>query len=401
MRRGRHVGRSANWVGRAALLALLVLLIVVWAPRPQRAPDRAPSDRRADPPAARSWNPAWGMAGAYTGVDMDDLRRRGVQVVLLELSWAEAEPAKGRFDEAYLRAARRQHEAWRAKRFEVVLNYGLHHAPGWLLRKPNARFMDQNGDVYTAGDQANLVWATEYRRDAERYVAKVFAELGTRFYAVRIGGGPLGELGYPGLRRVDGDVANRYWAFDGAAARSNPVLGWKPCDPSSGGQPRRFLDWYLGALSNFQNWQIAMTRAHYPGVIAVLYPSWGIRRGDVEAAVAGNLCGRSRMERAGEIQRGYDHARQIAALRDPDVAVWGTWAENTATIGRLAALADAHGRRKMGENSGRDTPAELAAAVHAARVYRLSAFLWVRAEEAYCRCNGWATIDDYEALIRN
>ena len=54
----------------------------------------------------------------------------------------------------------------------------------------------------------------------------------------------------------------------------------------------------------------------------------------------------------------------------------------------------------MGENSGRDTPAQLASAVHAARVYRLSAFLWVRAEQAYCRCNGWATIDDFEVLTR-
>jgi hypothetical protein len=328
-----------------------------------------------------------------------DLSRRGIRMVLLELSWARAEPARGRFDATYFGAARRQLAAWRAQGLQVALNYGLHEAPAWLLRQPNAGFVDQNGYAWT-GRQANLVWAKELRPDAERYTARVFAELGTGFSTVRVGGGPLGELGYPGVRRADGGMDNRYWAFDGAAARTNPVPGWKPCDPAPAERARRFVDWYLDALVDFQNWQVATVRASYPGTIAVLYPSWGIRPGDVEVAVADDLCGRSRVERGGEIQRGYAHARQIEGLTDPDVAVWGTWIENTATIARLAELADAQGRPKMGENSGYDAPAELAGAVHAARVYGLSAFLWVRAEQAYCRCNGWATIDDYEAQTR-
>jgi Beta-galactosidase len=394
---------SRHRAGVLTLLALALVLVAGLAAWPSWR-DRAAAPPGTTTPAVRpapaADGPTWGMAGAYTGIDMADLRRRGARLVLLELAWSKAEPARGRFDSAYFAEARRQLSDWRGQGFQVALNYGLHEAPAWLLDRPNARFVDQHGDPWTAGDQANLVWATEYRGVAERYTAKVFAELGTGFSVVRVGGGPLGELGYPGVRRADGSMDNRYWAFDGAAARTNPVPGWKPCDPGTEGQPQRFLDWYLDALTDFQNWQVATVRAHYPGTIAVLYPSWGTRPGDRVAAVAGNLCGRSRVERGGEVQRGYAHDLQIAALTDPGAAVWGTWTENTATTARLAELADRHGRPKMGENSGRDTAAQLASAVHAARVYRLSAFLWVRAEQAYCRCNGWATIDDFEALTR-
>jgi hypothetical protein len=386
----------------AAVLVLTLLLlagVVAWPRLQDRTSSGAATTTAAGSPADPARDPAWGLAGPYTGVDPADLRRRGIRLVLLELSWARAEPDPGRFDRTYLAAARRQLGAWRSQGLQVALNYGLHEAPAWLLARPNARFVNQDGDAWS-GDQANLVWAKEYRRDAERYTARVFAELVTGFATVRVGGGPLGELGYPGVRRSDGSIENRYWAFDGAAARTNPAPGWKPCDPAPAERVRRFLDWYLDALVDFQNWQVATVRRSYPGTIAVLYPSWGIRPGDLEVAAAAGLCGRSRVERSGEIQRGYAHARQIGALTDPAVAVWGTWMENTATIARLAELADTRGLAKMGENSGHDAPAELAGAVHAARVYRLSAFLWIRAEQAYCRCSGWATIDDYEAQIR-
>jgi hypothetical protein len=87
------------------------------------------------------------------------------------------------------------------------------------------------------------------------------------------------------------------------------------------------------------------------------------------------------------------------ALTDPNAAVWGTWAEKTGTISWLATLADAKGLLKMGENSGADTAAEMDVAIGAAREYGLAAFLWIRASEAYCFCNGWATVEGYAARI--
>lgn len=125
-------------------------------------------------------------------------------------------------------------------------------------------------------------------------------------------------------------------------------------------QAGKFLSWYLNSLAIYQNWQIASLRlAGFPGRVAVLYPSWGMRAGDFERAVATNLAGTSSPEINGEVQRGYDARRQIAALKDPNVVVYGTWAENIDTMSYLAGLASAKGLPTMGETSHVCTPAQL------------------------------------------
>jgi hypothetical protein len=126
-----------------------------------------------------------------------------------------------------------------------------------------------------------------------------------------------------------------------------------------------------------------------------------MRAGDFDKSVATNLSGTSSPEINGEVQRGYDHARQINAITDHGAAVWGTWVENTGTISWLASLADAKGLKKFGENSGGNGPTEMATAVGAAVKYGLAGFLWVRASEAYCNCNGNATMSDYARDINS
>src|SRR2546429_6602915 len=91
-----------------------------------------------------------------------------------------------------------------------------------------------------------------------------------------------------------------------------------------------------------------------------------MRAGDFAKAAATNLSGTSSPEINGEVQRGYDHARQIGAITDHGAAVWGTWVDNTGTISWLASLADAKGLKKFGENSGGDGPSAMAAAAGAA-----------------------------------
>lgn len=376
--------------GVAIVLALVALgVTLARTPEPSRGPA---GDNR----------PLWGMAGPYRGRSLFRLRRQGVHVVLAELDWSRAEPRQGVFDQAYLAQVRAELATDRANGLQVVLNYGLHDPPRWLLRKPDALFVDQTGTPYTEQPLANLIFATELRRYAERYTAEVFRELGRNFLAVRVGGGPRGELSYPSVEEgATGRIRNAYYAFDGAARRTNPVPGWKPCAPSPNNEARRFLSWYLDALTKFQNWQIAVVRRHYRGYIAVLYPSWGMRKGDFEAAIATNLCGVSSAEVNGEVQRGFDHARQIAAIRDPKAAVWGTWADRAPTIDWLSSLADRHDPplAKFAENSGHDGVAQMQTAVAAARRDRLKAFMWVRLPQATCRCRGYATLDDYARLI--
>ncbi|SCL24162.1 Beta-galactosidase [Micromonospora rhizosphaerae] len=344
--------------------------------------------------------PLWGLIGPYDGVDLRTLRDRGIDVVLLEMSWAAAEPADGRFDERYLSAMRARGDRLRAAGFKVVLNFGLQHAPTWILARPGARFTNQHGSQYVGHDVADLVFGLGLRPLAERYTARVFAELGTEFYAVRVGGGPNGELSYPAPARRQGRSSNDYWAFGRLAVPGNPVPRWRPCTPSRHDEARRFLDWYLASLLAFQRWQIDSVRRWYPGTIAVLYPSWGISSRDIEAAVKDDLCGNTAAQRSGDLQRGYDHAAQISALPDSGVAVGATWVDNADAVHRLATLARSRRLPVIGENSGRDGPEAMRRAVTQARRWEMTAFLWVRAPEAYCSCNGYASIDQYTAAIR-
>ncbi len=342
----------------------------------------------------------WGMMGGFGGVDLDDLASRGVRVVDLVVYWRSAEPTPDGFDESYFDRKRAELDTFRSKGFEVILNFGMHHAPSWFFDLPNSHYVNQHGATYLNSDEPNLIWATEHRWLAERYIEKVFSELGTDFVTVRTGGGHWGELTYPAIVNPStGKIYNYYWAFDGAAARTNPVPGWKPGQPSPAGEAATFVIWYIDALTSYQNWQVAAVRRHYPGWISVLYPSWGLRVGDLAEAVETNLDGTSSPEINGEVQRGFEHAYHVTNLTDPKAAVWGTWADKLGTLSWLSTLAEPEGRRLFGENSGSDDVTKMDNAMSEAQRLGLTALMWVRAEEAYCRCNGYATIEQYQERI--
>ena len=57
----------------------------------------------------------------------------------------------------------------------------------------------------------------------------------------------------------------------------------------------------------------------------MMYPSWGIRPGQIDAAVADQLAGKTSAEVNGELPRGFDFARFIHGITDPDVIVYCTW----------------------------------------------------------------------------
>lgn len=337
--------------------------------------------------------------------------RRGLTVRIVTVRWRRAEPSPGAFDRAYLGAIRNRAAALRTKGFKLVLNTGLHHAPAWLMAMPNSRYRSQSGLLYRspADDLPNLVFNTKLRAYASRYLRQLFASLGANWYAIRVGGGPLGELQYPDDRFAG--KRNQYWAFDGAAALTNPVPGWKPGMPSANhAKARAFLDWYLGRLAQFQNWQIAEVRRWSSSPIAVLYPGWGIRAGQAAAAIQHDLDGSTSAEINGEIQEGKAFARQLNVISATGIVAWTTYAERrgdeaSADSRRwgpthyLAYLAGRRGFRIMGENSGRDDALAMGRALRNARQYGMAAFLWAREEELYCHCGGYATIEDYDARI--
>jgi hypothetical protein len=243
---------------------------------------------------------------------------------------------------------------------------------------PGALYVNQYGDAFetTAPGMKSLnsVFNTIARSRQARYLEQVFRNLGTDWFAVRLGGGWFGELNYP-PHEYRGRK-NCYWAYDEAAQAQCPVPGWRPGEPK---HAAAFLDWYLESLRQYHDWQIATARRWYRGKLMMLYPSWGIRSGQIETAVAGNLAGTTSVERNGEIQRGFDWARCIAGIRDPMVIVHTTWLDapgNDNPIHFLSALARPHGLKVSGENTGGGDLATLRLCLDRARRYDCVAFFW-------------------------
>ncbi len=353
----------------------------------------------------------WGLIG-NDGAHLAPQRAAGITVRLFELDWAVYEPAKGVFDQGYVTWARQRLAGLRAAGFRVILSLGVQMAPSWLLQAyPNAYYVDQYGDRYTDAcsgcEVPNFVWNQALRVEQARYVARAFADFGRSFAAVRVGGGHFGELGYPAASYAG--HANTYWAFDANARAMNPVPGWKPGMASPHGEATTFLNWYLGRLANCERFQIATVRRSYTGPIMLLLPSFGIRPGQAAAAATRNLAGTTSAERNGEIQRGYDFARQVAAIPDRGVVVTTTWLDaacgNDAStsaaawspVHYLAYLAARRGLSVYGENTGRGTASVMRFTASQARAYRLAGFLWYDEQEFLS--GRWATLDDYARLI--
>ncbi|WP_067508155.1 beta-galactosidase [Actinoplanes sp. TFC3] len=325
--------------------------------------------------------PALGIIGNYSDTDMSDLHRAGGATdVLVEMAWAQAEPVRGQYNEAYLTSIAERISRLKALGYTISFNTGVHEAPAWLLKLPGARYVDQYGQAYTDSSEPNLIFGTQYRILATRYLKKVFAKVGGDFSIVRVGGGHWGELTYPfKLDPATGKLRNLYYAFDINARKLSPTPNWKPGMPSTKGQAAKFLKFYLNSLASYQNWQVASLRsAGYKGTAAVLYPSYGMRAGDFETATATNLSGTSSPEINGEVQRGYDHARQVNALKDRNVVVYGTWAENFDTVTDLATLAKAKGLRAMAETSHVCLPSQLPTVMNQAQENNLAALYIVR-----------------------
>ncbi|GAA2547930.1 hypothetical protein GCM10010435_16580 [Winogradskya consettensis] len=335
----------------------------------------------AEAQASVSTTTKLGIIGNYSDAEMAGLHNAGGAAdVLVEMNWFQAEPTQGQYDEAYLDGIAARITRLRSLGYTITFNAGVHEAPDWLLALPGARYVDQNGDTYTDSKEPNLIFGTQYRTLATRYLKKVFTKVGRNFSVVRTGGGHWGELTYPfKLDPATGKLRNLYFAFDVNARKATPTPGWKPGMSSTKGQAAKFLKWYLNSLAAYQNWQIASLRsAGYQGTTAVLYPSYGMRAGDFDRAVATNLAGTSSPEINGEVQRGYDATRQIAALKDPKVVVYGTWAENADTISYLSGLAAAKGLRTMAETSHVCLPSQLPAVMAIARRNNLAALYIVR-----------------------
>jgi hypothetical protein len=347
-------------------------------------------------------------------------REAGIGARVFKLSWREVLPVQDRENTDYIAGKKEELQSIEEAGFRVILSPGFHDPPPWVHENyPDSYYVDQLGREYYGTDaqdngEANLVFNRDLRSLVASYMGYVFAELGTGFYALRLGGGRYGELTFP-PDEYDGE-SNLYWAYDRNAQGSAEAAGipnWRPGDPSPGDEAPRFLDWYLGALAGYQNWQIRMAReAGYGGRVMMLYPGWGVRPGQAREAAAGGLSGDTPAETSGEIPRGHDFARQTNALPEP-VTVTTTWldAENDgdgfvdqrfwSPAKYLATLAgDIEPALELyGENTGGGGPEEMELSAHQMRRHGLLGMAWFNADELLS--GRYADLGDYRHVIES
>jgi hypothetical protein len=366
------------------------------------------------PAPARTAVRRWGLIGNQTQ-RAAEVRAAGVTTKVVRLSWKDLEPAEGQVSSSYVSAKRGEIAALRAAGLEVVLDSGLQDVPQWLHSRPDSFLVNQYGEAYTTatdGDlgidkgEANLIFNPALRTLAAGYLRRIGELFGSTAYAIRIGGGRWNELGYP--PSTTSSHTNAYWAFDALAQQQSPVPGWKPGDPSPNGEARRFLAFYLGALVDFQQWQITAVRAGFAGPLIVLYPGWGIRPGQAAAAADDNLRGRTSAEINAEVPRGFDWAGQVAAIHDPLVWPSTTWidAQFGSDSGDASQWRPPHYLRSLagpaatlwGESTGQGTAAALRFAAGQAAKYGFSGLVWFREEELFAG-GPYATLADYRATI--
>jgi hypothetical protein len=192
-----------------------------------------------------------------------------------------------------------------------------------------------------------------------------------------------------------------------------------PGQPSPNGEAAAFAGWYLDALRDWHDWQLASTRAFFTGALIMMYPSWGVRPGQLAGAVAGNLDGSTSVEINGELQRGFDfprYIRQVLAAYAP-VIVYTTWMDADAGNDSssdpaqwspphwLAVLAAAAGGpdsslRVWGENTGSNDVLAMQRCFARVQAYGLMGLMWAFEDQLYENAtSGYATIEQYAALV--
>ncbi len=367
--------------------------------------------------------PRWFGTLQHDPAHLAALQAQGITATVLEVGWNRWQPAPGTRDDAYVAQVRDRLRVLRAAGMAVSLDLGMQYPPAWIFDLPNSRFRNQHGDDFAdpapGMNGVNAVFNQALRERQAAYAGEVFASLGHDFALVRLGWGWYSELNFP--KAAYAGKTNCYWAFDdlaqGRAAGLPPgippcpVPGWKPGGTSADHDAaRRFANWYVDALRDYHDWQIATVRTLHPGHLAMLYPSWGLRPGQLDAAIAHDLDG-SQAAQHGDLAMGEYWPRMVGGIRDPGVVVYSTWLDAPFGDDRspdpaqwcpmrwLSALAFPVGLAVAGENTGRNDAAALARCIERARDLHLLGMFWAFEGELFDGRPGHATLAEYGAAI--
>lgn len=356
-------------------------------------------------PARTSKQPAQVSAVRFSGIlgvassDAMSASSAGLNSAMLQVSWAQFQPQNsGSYSTSYAAQLRTQIAAFKNAGLNVVLDPGLQYAPTWVFALDSGtRFKNQYGDVRVAtpasGENVpDAINDGAVRKAQSTYISLLAQGLGSStFSIVRAGGSLTGELRYPS-GSYNGH-SNSYWAYSSGPSSLFPVPSYRPgISTADSTAARVFLEDYLNRIANYQSFLVDVLRNAFNADLTVMYPSYGVRPGDEDAAVKVGIV--SNTIRASELQQGVDFARLVPILRKASsatstkrVIAYSTWIDGPSfgatpttidPVGYLAYLCSPLGIPVAGENtaSSANDPAAMRTALARVTQYGLVGLLW-------------------------
>lgn len=211
---------------------------------------------------------------------------------------------------------------------------------------------------------------------------------------------------------VDGDQNGIYYFDDlwlveqGSSSTSNRQIDI----------PLKFYDWYVSALTGYQNWQIGEIRRHFSGGLDIVYAGKGVLVEPIMGALTNDLSGDGWSEASRGLYAGTAYDRHVSGLpQDAAIALYLTGIEDDPVEivddvspypGRwsaarwLASLAAGRGFAVWAENSGQDDAAALWLAAQRMQHNGFFGLMWGFENELYSGSSEFASIETYQQVIR-
>lgn len=182
--------------------------------------------------------------------------------------------------------------------------------------------------------------------------------------------------------------------------------------------PLAFYDWYVQALTDYQNWQIEQVR-QYTGVqLDLIYPGKGLMPNHLNDALSNDLRGDGWSESSEALYGASLFDRHLKGLESKqDLAVYSTGIEEPAkdqinedtpypndwsAAHWMSALAGRYGLQIWGENSGKNSYEQMQLSLERMNAFGFTGIMWGFESELYSENSPGvhATIEEYQAEIR-
>lgn len=324
-------------------------------------------------PTASFSGPPYYFGSLVTPRDKAATEAATMKLAMVEIKWNLAQPnGPTDWNDDYLDKVRTLIQTFRDAGREVVVGFGYHFTPQWVLDLSSMK--NQAGVERT--DEANMVFSQAVRTATNNYIQHVDAKVGLEnAWGVRINvTGAQGEIQYPD---------SNYWAFSTGAQNgadkptnlaANPFPGWKPATGNvslTTTQVDQWARWYQGALANALDEQIDTIRSTgFKGYYFMVSAGGGERPSAWVNDVNNKLQSTSLIGRGVAWDKLYSmlkNRKNIVAYSsstaetsnyntctaaDKSVALSSTTANTWSAARWLSRVADENGFYKGGENPG-------------------------------------------------